>query len=103
MLEVPGVCALTGRTKQRQTKYGLPCFFEIWTLFGTDLLLFISTLGANALLVQSDAAQGATVDLVAGGVFLGGGIDTAGKGQLGNVQLIFQQIIKVRSSGFSYP
>ena len=58
-----------------------------------DLLLFISALGADTLLVQSNSAQGAAVNLAAGGVFLGGGIDAAGKGELGNIQLILQQII----------
>ena len=51
------------------------------------LLLLIAALGADTLLVQGDAAQGAAVNLLAGGVLLRGGVDTAGEGELCDIQL----------------
>ena len=58
----------------------------------------IAALGADAFFIQGDAAQGAAVDLVLGDKFRRSGIDTAGKGDLGDVQLVLQQILIMPST-----
>ena len=57
------------------------------------LFLLVSAFRADAVLVQSNAAQGAAVNLLFRMILLGSRIDTAGEGKLRNVQLIFQQIV----------
>ena len=60
----------------------------------TDFLLFflISALWANAI-DERDSAQRAAIDRFPDLIFLRGGIDTAGEGDFGDVQFVFQKII----------
>ena len=53
----------------------------------------IPALRADALFIQGDAAQRAAVDVVLGLKFRGGRVDAAGKGELGDVQLVLQQVV----------
>ena len=57
---------------------------------GRGSVLFVAALGADAVFVQGDAAQRAAVDLVVGLELCGGGVHTAGEGDLGNVQLVLE-------------
>ena len=52
------------------------------------LSLLVATLGADAVFIQSNAAQGAAVDLVVGLKLGGRSIDAASKGNFGDIQLV---------------
>ena len=57
------------------------------------LLFLVTALGAHAIFIQCNSAQRATVNVILGVEFRRCRIDTTYKGNLGNVQLVFQQVI----------
>ena len=57
------------------------------------LFLAITALRAYAFFVQRDAAERAAVNAAANGEFCRSGIDSAGEGDFGNVQLVLQQVV----------
>ena len=69
--------------------YGVACR----ATFVTGSALAVAALGADAGFVERNAAQGAAVDLVVGIELSRGGVDAAGKGDLGDVELVLQQIV----------
>ena len=64
-----------------------------WMDTPNPLLLLIAALGADAVLVQRDAAQRAAVDLLRGRILLRSGVHAAGEGELCDVQLVLEQVV----------
>mgnify|MGYP003293893755 CR=1 FL=1 len=57
------------------------------------LRAFVPALGADAVFVQGDSAEGAALYGAFDREFLGGGINSAGEGDFRDVQLLFQEVI----------
>ncbi len=57
------------------------------------LALLITAFGADAVFVQCDPAQRASVYLILGGKLRRGRVDSACKGEFSDIQFIFQQIV----------
>ena len=70
-------------------QFAYPGFFQ-FLLF---LLLAVSALGANPVLIERDAAEGAAVNLLAGVELGAGGIHATGEGEFGNVEFVLEQVI----------